>query len=184
MIGYSMFEPLPQEKHNLLSIKKTLFNRNIKLTRLLFWGADLDSLSAYKPPSTDTSLHVLGFELLVNPSTGCIIRMPFVVRPSISPSLYHLVAFSCHKKTITTVTDTGNPVKNTIIILMVYKCQHGLCPSYLAEDSILLSATHGRQHLRLAGRLELLVPGTQTVTFGPRAFTVAGPGFGILYLLL
>ena len=29
---------------------------------------------------------------------------------------------------------------------MVYKCQHGLCPSYLAEDCILLSATRGRQH--------------------------------------
>ena len=26
---------------------------------------------------------------------------------------------------------------------MVYKCQHGLCPSYLAEDCILLSATRG-----------------------------------------
>ena len=37
---------------------------------------------------------------------------------------------------------------------MVYKCQQGLCLSYLAEDFILLSATRGRQHLRSAGRLE------------------------------
>ena len=71
------------------------------------------------------------------------------------------------------------PIRQRIIFklaIMVYKCQHGLCPSYLAEDCILLSATRGRQHLRSAGRLELLVPRTRTVTFGPRAFTVAGPG--------
>ena len=59
---------------------------------------------------------------------------------------------------------------------MVYKCQHGLCLSYLAEDCILLSATRGRQHLRSAGRLELLVPRTRTVPFGPWAFAVASPG--------
>ena len=34
----------------------------------------------------------------------------------------------------------------------------------------------GRQHLQSAGRLELLVPRTRTVTFGLRAFTVGGPG--------
>ena len=71
------------------------------------------------------------------------------------------------------------PIRQRIVFklaTMVYKCQHGLCPSYLAEDCILLSATRGRQHLRSAGRLELLVPRTRTVTFGPRAFTVAGPG--------
>ena len=71
------------------------------------------------------------------------------------------------------------PIRQRIVFkltTMVYKCQHGLCPSYLEEDCILLSATRGRQHLRSAGRLELLVPRTRTVTFGPRAFTVAGPG--------
>ena len=71
------------------------------------------------------------------------------------------------------------PIRQRIVFklaTMVYKCQHGLCPSYLAEDCILLSATRGRQHLRSAGRLELLVPRTRTVTFGPRAFAVAGPG--------
>ena len=59
---------------------------------------------------------------------------------------------------------------------MVYKCRHGLCPSYLAEDCILLSANRSRQHLRSAGRLELLIPRTRTVTFDPRAFAVAGLG--------
>ena len=39
-----------------------------------------------------------------------------------------------------------------------------------------LYTTRGRQHLRSAGRLELLVPRTRIVTFGPRAFAVAGPG--------
>ena len=71
------------------------------------------------------------------------------------------------------------PIRQRIVFklaIMVYKCQHGLCPSYLAEDCVLLSATRGRQHLRSAGRLELLVPRTRTVTFGPRAFAVAGPG--------
>ena len=68
---------------------------------------------------------------------------------------------------------------------MVYKCQHGLCPSYLAEDCILLSATRGRQHLRSAGRLELLVPRTRTVTFGPRKLLRwQARGFGILCSLL
>ena len=51
----------------------------------------------------------------------------------------------------------------------------GLCPSYLAEDCILLSPTRGQQNLRSDCILELLVPGTQTVTFGPLAFAVAGP---------
>ena len=71
------------------------------------------------------------------------------------------------------------PIRQRIVFklaTMVYKCQHGLCPSYLAEDCILLSATRGRLHMRSAGRLELLVPRTRTVTFGSRAFTVAGPG--------
>ena len=71
------------------------------------------------------------------------------------------------------------PIRQRIVLklaTMAYKCQHGLCSSYLAEGCILLSATRGRQHLRSAGRLELLVPRTRTVTFGPRAFTVAGPG--------
>ena len=71
------------------------------------------------------------------------------------------------------------PIRQRIVFklaTMVYKCQHGLCPSYLAEDCILVSATRVRQHLRSAGRLELLVPRTRTVTFGPRPFAVAGPG--------
>ena len=61
-------------------------------------------------------------------------------------------------------------------IRMVYKCQHGLCPSYLAEDCILLSATRGRQHLRSAGRLELLVPRTRTVDIWPMGFRGGRPG--------
>ena len=59
---------------------------------------------------------------------------------------------------------------------MVYKCQHGLCPSYLAEDCILLSATRGRQHLRSAGRLELLVPRTRTCDIWPAGFHGGRPG--------
>ena len=42
------------------------------------------------------------------------------------------------------------PIRKKIVFklpTMNYKCQHGLCPSYLAEDCILLSATRGRQHL-------------------------------------
>lgn len=67
------------------------------LTRLLFCGVDLDSLRAYTPPSTETSLQILGFGSVENPLIGCMIRTPFVVSPSISPSLYHFVAFSCKK---------------------------------------------------------------------------------------
>ena len=49
-------------------------------------------------------------------------------------------------------------------------------PSAQRTTYLLMSATRGRQHLRSAGRLELLVPRPRTVTFGPRAFAVAGPG--------
>jgi len=65
-----------------------------KHTRLLFWGVDRDSRRAYIPPSTETSRQIPGLEFPAKPSRGCIMRMPLVVKPSISPSLYHFVAFS------------------------------------------------------------------------------------------
>ena len=43
------------------------------------------------------------------------------------------------------------PIRRRIVFklaTMVFKCQHGLCPSYLAEDCMLLSDTRVRQHLR------------------------------------
>ena len=95
------------------------------------------------------------------------------------------VAFSTSVSDLGVIIDNQLPIRQRIVFklaTMVYKCQHGLCPSYLAEDCILLSAT--RQNLRLAGRLELLVPRTWTVTFGPPSFAVAGLGFGILCPLL
>jgi len=64
-------------------------------TKLLFCGVDRDSRSAYIPPSTETSRQIPGLEFPAKPSSGCIMRMPLVVKPSISPSLYHFVAFSC-----------------------------------------------------------------------------------------
>ena len=59
-----------------------------------------------------------------------------------------------------TVTVTHPTKCNTNSKVLTF-VDHGLCPSYLAEDCILLSATRGRQHLRSAGRLELLVPRTE-----------------------
>ena len=61
------------------------------------------------------------------------------------------------------------------IATLVYKCLHGLAPTYLADDCVLISSLSNRRQLRSASSQRLLVPRTQTVTYGPRAFQVSGP---------
>jgi hypothetical protein len=61
------------------------------------------------------------------------------------------------------------------IATLVYKCLHGLAPPYLADDCVLVSSLSNRRQLRSASSQRLLVPRTQTVTYGPRAFQVSGP---------
>ena len=64
---------------------------------------------------------------------------------------------------------------NFKIATLVYKCLHGLAPPYLADDCVLVSSLSNRRQLRSASSQRLLVPRTQTVTYGPRAFQFSGP---------
>ena len=58
--------------------------------------------------------------------------------------------------------------------MLVYKCLHGLAPSYLAEFRRPVSSVSGRQHLRSADTGALVVPRTRT-SVGSRSFSVSGP---------
>jgi hypothetical protein len=69
------------------------------------------------------------------------------------------------------------PIRQRItfkVALLVYKCLHGLAPSYLAELCQPVSGIAGRRHLRSADSGTLFVPRTRTV-FGARSFAVQGP---------
>jgi Reverse transcriptase (RNA-dependent DNA polymerase) len=70
------------------------------------------------------------------------------------------------------------PVRQRIefkIATLVYKCLHGLAPSYLSDDCVLVSEISGRRHLRSADTRKLFVPKFSTSTYGARAFAVRGP---------
>ena len=70
------------------------------------------------------------------------------------------------------------PVRQRIIFkiaTLMYRCLNGLTPSYLAADCIVVSAISGRRQLRSVTSGQLYIPGTRTVTFGPRSFKVCGP---------
>ena len=56
----------------------------------------------------------------------------------------------------------------------MYKATHGLAPSYIADMCIPDATVSTRQSLRSAARGDILVP-RMRVTFGNRAFAVAGP---------
>jgi len=49
---------------------------------------------------------------------------------------------------------------------------------YFADDSVPVSEVPGRQHLRSAERRQLSVPRVRRITFGSRAFSVAGQTVG------
>jgi alpha-D-ribose 1-methylphosphonate 5-triphosphate synthase subunit PhnG len=69
------------------------------------------------------------------------------------------------------------PVRQRInykVALLVYKCLHGLAPSYLADDCRPVSTMAGRRQLRSADTGMLVVPRTRT-SIGARSFAVRGP---------
>ena len=69
------------------------------------------------------------------------------------------------------------PVRKGIrfkVALLVFKCLHRLAPPYLSDFCKPVAGFAGRQHLRSADNLTLLVPRTRSV-FGSRSFAVAGP---------
>ena len=61
-----------------------------------------------------------------------------------------------------------------IMAVLVYKCQHGMAPSYLLTYCMPTSSHGGRCHLRSAASGLLSVPRT-TTNYGDRSFTVSGP---------
>jgi len=57
---------------------------------------------------------------------------------------------------------------------IVYKCLHGMAPSYPVEMRKPVSNVSGRSCLRSSARGDLAVPRTKTSTYGPRSFAVSG----------
>jgi len=68
--------------------------------------------------------------------------------------------------------------------VMVYKCTHGLAPSYLAAHCKPTSSCPGRSHMRSATSGQLNFPRTK-IDYGKRSFAVNGPVLlsGTAYLL-
>jgi len=60
------------------------------------------------------------------------------------------------------------------LAMTVYKCLHGLAPTYLAVDCLAISAVAGRRHLRSARIRLLSIPRTRTMLW-TRSFAVTGP---------
>jgi hypothetical protein len=60
------------------------------------------------------------------------------------------------------------------VAMLVYKCLHGVAPSYLAECCRPVSTIPGRCHLRTADAGVLFTPCTKTA-IGQRRFAVSGP---------
>jgi len=59
------------------------------------------------------------------------------------------------------------------LAVLVYKCLHGLTPSYLADELHHPAESEFRRRLRSASSHELSVPRTRLSTYGDRAFPVA-----------
>jgi hypothetical protein len=66
------------------------------------------------------------------------------------------------------------------VALLMYKCLHGLAPSYLAEFCKPVVSVQGRQHLRSAASGMLSVPRARTV-FGGSNFAIYGPPRGTVF---
>jgi len=56
--------------------------------------------------------------------------------------------------------------------VLVYRCQHGLAPSYLAEELHRVADIDSRLRLRSASMSTLIVPPTRLTTVADRAFPV------------
>jgi len=59
------------------------------------------------------------------------------------------------------------------LVVLVYKCLHGLVPSYLADELHRRAESEFRRRLRSASSRELSIPRTRLSTYGDRAFPVA-----------
>ena len=73
------------------------------------------------------------------------------------------------------------PVKFRImykILLLTYKCLHGLAPDYLAE---LIQEYKPSRNLRSSSKINLVAASVSTVSYGQRSFNYAAPD--LLYTL-
>jgi len=61
------------------------------------------------------------------------------------------------------------------LAVLVYKCRHGVAPSYLADELCQPADTGARRRLRSASSSSLIVRRTRLSTAGDRAFPVAAP---------
>ena len=61
------------------------------------------------------------------------------------------------------------------LCLLVYKALHGLAPQYIKDMCIPVNTVEHRSHLRSADKGDLLDPRHTLSTYGPRAFSIAGP---------
>ena len=71
------------------------------------------------------------------------------------------------------------PIRQRIVFklaTMVYKCQHGLCPSYLAENCILLSATRGRAAPSIGWQIGTACSKNTNCDIWPAGFCGGRPG--------
>ena len=59
------------------------------------------------------------------------------------------------------------------LAVLVYRCLHGLAPSYLADEFTRVSEIKSRRNLRSVSTANLVVPRFQRKTLGGRAFPVA-----------
>jgi len=69
------------------------------------------------------------------------------------------------------------PIRQRILFktaVLVYKCWHGMAPSYLSTYRIPTSSHDGRCHLHSAVSGQLSVPRT-TMNYGDRSFAASGP---------
>jgi len=57
----------------------------------------------------------------------------------------------------------------------VYRCLHNMAPRYLSEMCKPIATSTRRQGLRSATTSDLVIPRVRRVTYGSRAFSVAGP---------
>ena len=61
-----------------------------------------------------------------------------------------------------------------MVMVMVYRCLHGIGPEYFSENFKLVSEIQSRRRLRSASSTDVVVPATRRSSLGDRAFPIAG----------
>lgn len=104
------------ELNQKVEVKKSW---KILTARPFFWAERL-SLREYIPPQTETSRHTPGSESPPQKEPwGCIRRIPFVVKPSISRPSCHFVAFSCTQRNNIIFSKIRDKISMTSICLFI-----------------------------------------------------------------